>query len=246
MKSLNAETGAEKPRAEVYRPELTRLPPLTFWRRIFRVLARWACRLAVFLLTRCEVRGLENFPKEGPALIAVNHLGDADGFLGIAFFPASVDGMAKVELYDYPILGKLMDAYGAIWVHRGLADRRALRAALTGLQDGRMVGIAPEGRESLTGGLEKGTEGAAYLALKANAPVAPVTFTGTENARVYGNLKRLRRTPVSLTVGPTFRLPDLPDRRAAIKEGTEIIMRRLAKQLPPEYRGVYREEGSKL
>jgi 1-acyl-sn-glycerol-3-phosphate acyltransferase len=147
--------------------------------------------------------------------------------------------MGKVELYDLAVVGWLMDAYGVIWVHRGQPDRRALRAALEGLQEGRIISLAPEGRESLTGSLEEGSGGAAYLALKSGAPIVPVTFTGTENARVYGNMKRLRRTPVTITVGPRFTLQDLPDRKEAIRLGTEQIMQTLAAQLPPEYRGIY-------
>lgn len=174
-------------------------------------------------------------------LVAVNHLGDADGLLGIAFFPQPVEALAKMELFDFPLLGWFMETYGVIWVHRGAPDRRALRAALRGLEEGRLVGLAPEGRESITGTLEEGTGGAAYLALKANVPVLPVTFTGTENIRVYNSLRRLRRPKMTMTFGPLFQLEDRPDRREAIETGTEQIMLRLARQLPIEYRGVYRD-----
>src|SRR4030067_146028 len=117
-------------------------------------------------------------------MVVSNHLGDADLIVGMAYSPYEVEILSKAELYDYPILGKLMDAYGVIWVHRGQPDRRALRAALEALRQGRVVGIAPEGRESLTGSLEEGTGGAAYLALKADGPILPVTFTGTQKATV--------------------------------------------------------------
>jgi 1-acyl-sn-glycerol-3-phosphate acyltransferase len=111
-----------------------------------------------------------------------------------------------------------------------------------------LIGLAPEGRESLTGALEEGTGGAAYLALKSGAPVTPVTFTGTENARVYGNLKRLRRTSITMTVGPSFYLDREDGWRQAIENGTQRIMQALSSQLPPDYRGVYagreQEDGS--
>jgi 1-acyl-sn-glycerol-3-phosphate acyltransferase len=162
----------------------------------------------------------------------------------MALSPVQVEALSKAELYDYPVLGKLMDAYGVIWVHRGQPDRHAIRAALDGLRQGRFIAIAPEGRESLTGALEQGTEGAAYLALRAGVPVLPLTFTGTENARIYGNLKRLRRTDVTMTVGAPFRLEELPGRKEAIELGTQNIMRTLAAQLPPEYRGVYASSGT--
>lgn len=234
-----------KPRNEAWRPELTRLPELTakrLWARgLWRRVARWAARL----LTRTEVFGLEHFPLQGPALIVVNHLGDADVAIGLAYFPILPDALAKAELYDAPLLGKWMDAYGVIWVHRGQPDRRALRATVQALQEGRMVGLAPEGRQSVTGALEAGTGGAAYLALKAQEalgqpiPILPVAFTGTENKNVFGSLRRLRRGRITMTVGPIFYLERQEDLREAIDAGTEIIMRSLAGLLPVEYQGVY-------
>jgi 1-acyl-sn-glycerol-3-phosphate acyltransferase len=239
---LSAGTPVEKPRSQVIRPELTRLPPLTPWRRSFRRLASVFFRLLVSLFTRTQVVELENFPERGPLLVVVNHLGDTDVILGMAYFPISVDALAKMELYDYPVLGAFMEAYGSIWVHRGAPDRRALRAALQGLEEGRVIGIAPEGRESVTGALEEGMGGAAFLALKANVPLLPVTFTGTENKKVIGSLIRFRRPKLTMTVGPIFRLEDLPDRRKAVDAGTDQIMRRLAQQLPEAYRGIYMDQ----
>jgi hypothetical protein len=107
------------------------------------------------------------------------------------------------------------------------------------LTEGRFVSIAPEGRKSLTGALEEGTDGAAYLAIKLDTLLLPVTFTGTENRRIFGNLKHLRRTAVTVTIGEPFRLKTTEDRRKDIAQGTLTIMHTLAHQLPSEYRGVY-------
>ncbi len=228
-----------KPRSEVVNPEITRLPKLTRGRKIFRNFMRWFSKFLVLICTHAEILGLENIPNEGPTIIVANHLGDADFVLGLAYSPIIVDPFTKIELYELPILGKVLDAYGVIWVHRGQPDRRALRAVLQGMNENRMVAIAPEGRESLTGALEEGTGGAAYLALKTGAPLLPVTFTGTENLRVFGNLKRFRRTYVTVTIGKPFQLEQKGDLRSSIKLGTETIMHILAGQLPAEYRGYY-------
>jgi len=229
-----------KPRSEQLRPELVRLPKLHPWRRLVRRLLNALMRLLVFVFTQTEVRGIENVPRDRAALFVTNHLGDADFIVGLAITPVPVDVIAKIELFDLPILGKLLDAYGVIWVHRGQPDRRAIRAALRGLAEGRIVAIAPEGRESLTGGLEEATSGAAYLALRAKVPLLPVTFTGTENATVYGNMKRLRRTKITVTIGKLFYLEEAANRKDALQRGTELIMKTLAAQLPAEYQGMYR------
>lgn len=228
-----------KPVSEVWRPELTRLPALKTWQRFFRYWIRWIVRIIVFLFTRTKLTGLDKFPRKGPALVVINHLGDADGLLGIAYWPVFTDPLAKVELFDLHVLGKIIDLFGVIWVHRGRPDRKALSAALEGLRLGRIISIAPEGRESLQGALEGGTEGAAFLASKAGVLIVPVALTGTENWRIYGNMRKLRRTDVTMTIGDAFYLPNVNDRRTALEEGTREIMEALARMLPVELRGVY-------
>lgn len=228
-----------KPISELWRPELTRLPRLHWRRRWFRTFARGLCRLVIALCTRSTVEGLEHYPRRGPALVVINHLGDTDAPLLVGTLPAAPDALGKIEMFDYPILGRLMDWYGVIWLHRGLPDRRAIRAALQAFEEGRIVLIAPEGRYSLIGGLEEGHQGAAYLALKAGVDVVPVALIGTENAHVYGHLKRLRRVPIRMKVGKAFRLVRGGDRQKMLQEGTRQVMQHLAKLLPAAYQGAY-------
>jgi 1-acyl-sn-glycerol-3-phosphate acyltransferase len=103
-----------------------------------------------------------------------------------------------------------------------------------------MLALAPEGRQSVIGGLDEGTEGAAFLALKSGAPVVPIAMTGTENRNIYSQMKRLRRARVTLTVGKPFHLQEMPDRQAMLQEGTRQIMKSLADLLPEAYRGNYK------
>ena len=229
-----------KPVTDVWRPDLVELPRLTLKRRIFRIFIRGLAKLVTFFTMRAVVSGMENFPKRGPALIVINHLGDADAVLIGASIPTTIDGMGKIELNDDPRVGPIFRAYGVIWVHRGRPDRRALRAALDGLAEGRMLGLAPEGRQSVSGGLEEGSEGAAFLAMKSGAPIIPIAMTGTENGNIYSHLKRWKRAPVTLAVGKPFFLREQADRQAMLREGTRQIMRSLAELLPESYRGNYK------
>lgn len=228
-----------KPVTEVWRPDLVRLPRLTLARRIFRFLARGLAKLLVFFMMDATVRGLENFPKKGPALVVINHLGDADAVLLAASLPAAIDGLGKIELNDHWLVGPVFRAYGVIYVHRGRPDRKAIRAALDGLAEGRMVSLAPEGRQAVERKLEEGTEGAAFLALKSGAPIVPVAMTGTENENIY-NRKWWRRARVTLTVGEPFYLEPHDDRQVMLREGTKQIMESLARLLPDSYVGNYK------
>jgi len=186
-----------------------------------------------------KVSGLENFPKRGPALIVINHLGDADIVLLSACVPKLIDGMGKIELNEHWLAGPVLRMYGVIWVHRGRPDRKAIRAALEGLSQGRLVALAPEGRQTVMGGLEEGTEGAAFLAMRSGAPIVPVAMTGTENEYIY-NRKWWKRATVTLNVGKSFYLNPHDDRQTMLREGTRQIMESLAILLPESYRGNYK------
>ena len=227
-----------KPVTEIWKPELVRLPKLTRARLAFRKFSHGLVKLVANTCLRVTSEGMENLPRSGPLLIVINHLGDADIPALISSLPFTPDALGKIELYDLPILGKLMDWYGIIWLHRGRPDKRALRAALDGLAEGRIIAIAPEGRYSLTGSLEEGSGGAAFLAYKSGALILPIAITGTENDNVYGHLKKFRRANVHVRVGKSFKLTEQPSaRREAMDEGTSRIMTALAELLPEKYRG---------
>jgi 1-acyl-sn-glycerol-3-phosphate acyltransferase len=229
-----------KPVAEVWKPEMVSLPRLTLARRIYRFFFGYLVRLFALSIMQITYKGRENKPKKGPAIVVFNHLGDADAVVNLASFPYTGEVIGKIEnSFDHWLVGPALRAYGVIWIHRGQPDRRALRAALDALAEGRTVAIAPEGRQTLTGGLEPGTDGAAFLAIKSGAPVIPLALTGTENRHVYGHMKRHRRAPVTWTLGKPFRLNISSERREAIHEGTRQIMEEIARLLPKEYRGVY-------
>ncbi len=229
-----------KPVTEVWRPDLVVLPRLTVPRHLFRWWFMYFMKLVRLVIMRATVRGLENFPRRGPALVVFNHIGDLDGFLVGSVLSFPPDAIVKIETRDERwLVGRIIRAYGFIYVHRGMPDRRALRAVLDGLAEGRVVVLAPEGRQTLTGGLEEGTDGTTFLALKSGAPIIPVALTGTQNPRVYGNLKKWKRTDVTVTIGKPFTIEEQTDRRESMPAGTRRIMEELAKLLPKEYRGKY-------
>jgi len=214
---------------------------MPLWRTIFRRCGRFLVRWLFRLLTHLEVRGQENIPREGPLIIAFNHLGHLDGPLVIAFVPRTVEGIALVDLLRVPGTGQLLKLYGVIPVHRDELDRRVIREALKVLAEGKALALAPEARMSVTRALEKARHGVAYLALQSGAPVLPVAITGTEKA--LQDLVHLRRPVLTLTFGKPIAPPpkafDRKQRREQMAEFTERIMREIARMLPPKYRGVY-------
>ena len=237
-----------KPVTEIWRPDLVCLPELTRARGAFRIFAFGLLKFIAKICLNVSSEGVENFPQKGPLLVVINHLGDADTPSVMSVLPFPPDALAEIELFELPILGKLMDWYGVIWLHRGRADIRAIRAALDGLAQERIIVIAPEGRYSLTGALEEGTGGAAFLAYKSGAMILPIAVTDTENENVYGHMKKIRRARVHVKVGKMFRMAEQAsgdvlsaskDRQEAVDLGTRQIMQALAGLLPEKYQGAY-------
>jgi 1-acyl-sn-glycerol-3-phosphate acyltransferase len=235
---MTSQADDPKPVAEIWRPDLVTLPRLTLPRRVFRVMLHIAARLTVRFVTRATFTGLENLPIRGPALLVFNHLGDADAPVILAALRSPAEAIGKIELYNDGWVGMVGRAYGVIWVHRGSPDRKAIRAALEGLNEGRIIAMAPEARESLTGVLEEGTEGAAFLAVRSGAPIVPIALTGTENKFIFER-KWFQRAPITVTVGKPFRIREQAKQADMIREGTRQIMEEIARLLPKEYRGKY-------
>lgn len=156
-------------------------------------------------LGRCVMRlfgtrlhGVENIPAQG-ALLAGNHLSYLDPVLLWCASPRPVHFMAKRELWDSRFLGWALPRLWAFPVTRGGADRAAIEAATGFLKDGELVGIFPEGTRAEADATEPGEAhgGAAFIAMRAGAPVVPVAFVGTDIAMPRGSwLPRMHKVDV--------------------------------------------------
>lgn len=203
-------------------------------------IVRLLARLVFKLLTHYEVSGWENLPGKGPLLLVFNHLSHWDPPLLMAILPRRFTGLAVEGLRRVPVTGLLLSMAGVIWLRRGEFDRAALRRALGVLEWGEMLAIAPEGRISKSGALERGKTGPAFLARQAEVPILPITVFGTE--RLLPDLRRFRRPQIKVNIGPLFCLDEDPkgrSRKEALQADADLIMHKLAALLPAEYRGVY-------
>lgn len=209
--------------------------------------ARWLKRLARLfypLIARLRVTGAQNIPARGPVVLVFNHLSNFDVHLLFGLLPRDdVTGLVAADYRRRPLARLMIESGGGVWLDRRRSGRAGIRRALALLDEGWLVGIAPEGGRSRTRSLGRGRPGAAYLALRANAPVVPVALTGTE--KLHRGIPLLRRPVVTITFGPPLRLspPPRASRRQRLESATEEIMTRLASMLPDRYRGVYGPDG---
>ena len=199
-------------------------------------------RAALWVVTSQDVVGKENIPHKGALIFTCNHFSVGDPPLLIGIFPRRIVWMAKQELFDLPLLGKLYNMGGFIPVRRFEGDLRAIRRSQDALRRGHVLGMFPEGTRS-GGRLGRAEPGTALIALRSGALVLPVAIWGTEHVRLPRDL--FRRTKAHARFGEPYRLPN-PSRitREAVAAGTDEIMRRIAELLPPEYRGEYADTGA--
>ena len=205
---------------------------------------RWLVRALFNLVARVEVTGYEHLPKEGSYVIATNHLGIVDA--PIAFYALDrwdmfvmiAEKWEKVAVFRW--LGKY---FNFIFIDRFNPDIKTLRKVIKLMEENNILVIAPEGTRSRVGSLIEAKPGVSYLATKLNRPIVPVALAGTEDKSLFANLKRLKRTHVTVTAGTAFTLPPLPkeNRDEALKQYTDEIMCHIAALLPEKYRGFYAE-----
>ena len=195
-------------------------------------------------LFRPWVKGLDNVPAEGAAIIASNHLSFSDSIFMPLMVPRPVIFLAKSEYFTGTGLkGRLtamffrltnqlpMDRSG------GAASAASLEAGMDVLTHGGLLGIYPEGTRSPDGRLYRGKVGVARLALAAGVPVIPVAMIGTDKVQPIG-----KRLPNIRRIGMIFGEPldfsryyGMEDDRLIQRSVTDEIMYELMRLSGQEY-----------
>lgn len=203
---------------------------------------RWLIHIVLKLITKIEAKGYEYLPEKGGFVIAVNHLGFLDtplAFYALDSWNLFIPVAEKWE--EIPILKWLGKHLNLIFVDRFNPDLKAMREMIKRMEEGQTLVIAPEGTRARDEKMAQGKPGVAYLASKMGWQIVPVAISGTEDRIFRGNLKRLRRTHITITAGPAFTLPPFPkEKREETLQGyTDEIMCRIAVMLPEKNRGYY-------
>jgi 1-acyl-sn-glycerol-3-phosphate acyltransferase len=195
-------------------------------------------------LFRPWVKGLDNVPAEGAAILASNHLSFSDSIFMPLMVPRPVVFLAKSEYFTGKgIKGKLTAAFfrltNQLPMDRsgGAASALSLNAGMEVLKNGSLLGIYPEGTRSPDGRLYRGKVGVARLALEARVPVIPVAMIGTDKVQPIG-----KRMPNIRRIGMIFGEPldfsryyGMEDDRLIQRSVTDEIMYELMRLSGQEY-----------
>jgi 1-acyl-sn-glycerol-3-phosphate acyltransferase len=185
-------------------------------------------RLVLRTLYRASRADTRELP-EGPVLLAANHRSFLDPLVVGSMVDRRVTFMMHAKYYDLPALNWFFRMARCIVVEDESDNRATLRQAKAALEQGRVVGIFPEGHISSDGSLQPLQPGMAWLARRTGAPVVPMWVGGTREALTKGSA-RLRLSHVRVAMGEALDPGSFPPGRggeAALTEAVTAELKRL-------------------
>jgi 1-acyl-sn-glycerol-3-phosphate acyltransferase len=185
-------------------------------------LAYWILGKGVFanvtrLLTSLKSYGPERIPREGGAVLAMNHFSYVDPPVFGTLCPRRVVFVAKIELQRSFGLGQLVRAHGVIAIRRGESDRDALRLMRETVRNNDLLGMFVEGTRQKSGVPGQAKAGAAMVAIQEGVPVVPAAIHGSQDWKL-GNF-----APVSVAWGEPMRFDEYPRDGRGYRDATEEI-----------------------
>lgn len=172
-----------------------------------------------------RVIGAEHLVTEGPVLVASNHQSYLDPPIIGAIYQNDMYYLARKTLFR-GITKWLYTQWNAIPVDQDHPDMASLKNIIRKLKDGHRVCVYPEGSRTMDGTLGEAAPGIGLIAVKSAATIQPVRIRGAYEALPRGSA-RLRRTRITVDVGPPIRLTPEELKHSANKEGYD----RIAKQI---------------
>ena len=196
------------------------------------------------LLFRPKVEGIENIPADGAAILASNHLSFSDSIFLPLMVPRRITFLAKSDYFTTGgFKGRLKAGFfrgvGQVPVDRagGRASQAALETALRILDQGKLLGIYPEGTRSPDGRLYRGKTGVARMALEAGVPVIPCAMVNTFDIQPPGKVIP-KLIPVRIKIGKPLdfsRYAGMESDRFVLRSMTDEIMYELMQLSGQEY-----------
>jgi 1-acyl-sn-glycerol-3-phosphate acyltransferase len=138
--------------------------------------------------------------------------------------------MGKDSLFKIKPIAAFFSALGAYPVHRGAADREALRRTMDMVKGGEPVVIFPEGTRQVGPEVQTLFEGAAYVAIRTGVPIVPVGIGGSDKAMPKG-AKFLYPARVHVVIGPPLYPEPLEEGKRSSRRAIHELTDRLHTEL---------------
>jgi len=197
--------------------------------KLFRYILSYASVLLCFLLTRYSVSGANNLPKDGPYILAPNHIDDVDPVPVAAAVKKPITFLMAQDQAELPWYKAWAPwSYGVLLVNRASVQISTIKKIQKQINKKERICIFPEG--TIKGqGLKEGKRGVAYFAIKNEIPIIPTAIIGTKG--IIEKIKNLKRERVKVVFGkPIFVKKGDEERKI-----TQQAMTTLKKMLPADY-----------
>ncbi len=180
--------------------------------------------------------GFEHIPREGPALVACNHISHFDP-LAHGYFLVKAGRrprfLAKVELFRNPIAGPVLRGARQIPVRRGSGDRAPVEFGEKALRQGEVVAVYPEATVTTNPDFSpmRAKTGIARLTLDAGVPVIPLAVWGSAPVWRRGSRSVRFGRPIWVKAGPPLDFSAYEDRAGdpgVLRQVTDEVMAQLS------------------
>jgi 1-acyl-sn-glycerol-3-phosphate acyltransferase len=204
---------------------------------VFRTLEMAAKVLVAATGTKISYQNLENIPRTGGAVIAINHTSYVDWLpaaLAVHYRGRRIRYMIKAEMQQVRAVNFLIRHTKTVPVNRG-AGAEAYAEAVRLLQAGEVIGLMPEATISRSFELKEFKTGAARMALEAGVPTIPLIVWGAQRIWTKGHPRNLGRKKIPVIVAAGKPLPaagDVEQLDAALREELTSLLHRLQEQYP--------------
>lgn len=178
--------------------------------RVSYAIVRGLFAVVFKLLGRVEVVGAEKVPASGAFVLAPVHRSNVDFALTSLVTKRPMRYMGKDSIWKSKLLGRFVAMLGAFPVHRGSADRDALRACTEIVGGGSPLVMFPEGTRQHGPVVHDLFDGTAYVAAKTGVPIIPMGIGGSE-AMLPKGAKLPRRSKLVLVIGDPIPAPPRTD-----------------------------------
>jgi 1-acyl-sn-glycerol-3-phosphate acyltransferase len=194
------------------------------------------------LFGRVEVIGSEHVPASGAFVLAPVHRSNVDFALTSLVTKRPMRYMGKDSIWKSKLLGRFVSMLGAFPVHRGSADRDALKACTEIVNGGSPLVMFPEGTRQSGATVQELFDGTAYVAAKTRVPIVPMGIGGSEAMMPKGS-KLPRRSKLVLVVGDPIPAPEPTEGGRVPRSAVAALTERLHAELQVLFDDAQRRAG---
>jgi 1-acyl-sn-glycerol-3-phosphate acyltransferase len=204
---------------------------------VFRTLEITAKALVMATGTKITYQNLENIPRTGGAVIAINHTSYVDWLpaaLAVHYRGRRIRYLIKAEMQQVKIVNFLIKHTKTIPVNRG-SGAEAYAEAVRLLKAGEVVGLMPEATISRSFELKEFKTGAARMALEADVPMVPLIVWGAQRIWTKDHPRNVgwKKIPVIVAAGrPLSPAGDVEHLDEALRDEMTALLHRVQEEYP--------------